>query len=144
MASVWGVVLILTSLLAWVGQLLSWVAPETAVRLGLTEAEEDVEPVYAADGRGEAAWDSFTLWTLVVAGVLLVFDQEAWAYFGLVGGGTYLYFAGRGLVTRKVMQARGHRVGSDKSVANAYVMLTVWGVVAAVTIAAAASDLAGS
>ncbi len=29
---------------------------------------------------------------MVVAGVLLIADVHAWAYFGLVGGGMYLYF----------------------------------------------------
>jgi hypothetical protein len=141
MAVMWGIVLILASLLAWVGQLIAWVAPATAVRLGLMEADDDVEPVFAADVRGEAAWDSITLWTLLVAGVLLVLDQQAWAYFGLVGGGAYLYFAGRGVVTRRVMRARGHRIGSDRSVKNAYATLAVWGVIAAVTIVAAVGDL---
>ncbi len=144
MAVVWGVVLILASLLAWLGQLVSWIAPRTAVRLGLMESDEEVEPVYAADIRGEAIWDSFTLWTLVVAGVLLVAGRESWAYFGLVGGGLYLYFAGRGLVTRQVMRDRGHRVGSDRNVKNAYLMLVVWAIVAAVTIAAAVADLPAS
>ena len=47
--------------------------------------------------RGEAIWDSVTLWTLPLAGVLLLLNNPLWVYFGLVGGGMYLYFAGRGL-----------------------------------------------
>jgi hypothetical protein len=70
-----------------------------------------------------------------------LFGRETWAYFGLVGGGMYLYFAGRGLVTREAMRARGYRIGADRSVKSAYMMLVVWGVVAVVTIAAAAADL---
>ena len=65
---VWGVVLIFLGALAWGGQVFSWLAPVPAARLGLTDNEGDVEPVFWADGRGEAAWDSFTLWTLIVAG----------------------------------------------------------------------------
>jgi len=32
---------------------------------------------------------------MVTAGVLLIVDSPAWPYFGLVGGGTYIHFAGR-------------------------------------------------
>ena len=143
MTIVAGVVLVLLSLLAWGGQTLSWLAPKTAVRWGLRESDDDVEPVYAADIEGEAAWDAFTLWTLLAAGVLLLLDSDAWAYFGLVGGGTYLYFAGRGIVTRRVMLARGQRVGAEKTVTTALLVLGVWGVAALVTIIAAVVDLRG-
>ena len=105
-----GVVLIVFGLLAWAGQTFSYLAPSAAQRIGLVEAEDEVEPVYWADIRGEALWDVFTLWTLPVAGVLLLLDHEAWPYFGLVAGGTYLYFAGRGILTRLEMQRRGFRI----------------------------------
>jgi hypothetical protein len=133
----WGVVLVVLSLVCWGGQTLSWLAPEMAARWGLTEAEAEVEPVYWVDIRGEAPWDAFTLWTMLVAGVLLVFDNAAWAYFGLVGGGMYLYFAGRGIVTRILMQRRGFRIGTPTNVVAAHAMLVVWGAMALITIVAA-------
>lgn len=137
MGVLWGVVLTLLSLLAWAGQTASWLAPSVAVRFGLMESDEEIEPVYAADIRGEAAWDSLTLWTMPVAGVLLTMGHDAWAYFGLVGGGMYLYFAGRGILTRLAIRRRGFRVGADSSVTTAFALLAVWGVAATVTIAAA-------
>ena len=87
MAIAWGIVLIVSSVLCWGGQVLSWLKPDLALRLALMEAEDTVEPVFWADARAEARWDSFTLWTMVAAGVLLVADHDSWAYFGLVGGG---------------------------------------------------------
>ena len=111
MGILWGLVVVALSLLCWGGQVISWFAPATAVRLTLMEAEDTVEPTYFADVRGEALWDTLTLWTMLVAGVLLTLDVSAWAYFGLVGGGMYVYFAGRGIVTRRAMQQRGYRVG---------------------------------
>ena len=134
MAIVGGVILVLLSLLCWGGQTLSWLAPNAAVRRGLRESDDEVEPVYAADIEGEAVWDAFTLWTLLVAGVLLIFDSAAWPYFGLIGGAVYVYFAGRGILTRRVMIERGHRVGSDSNVTAAFVMLGVWGVAGSATI----------
>jgi hypothetical protein len=133
----WGVVLIAVSSVAWIGQLVSLVDPDRAARLGLTEADEDVDPVFAADVRGEAAWDTLTLWCLLVAGILLVADVEQWAYFGLVGGGIFLYFAGRGIATRVTMRSRGHRIGTEANVRAAMVMLACWAVAAIVTIWAA-------
>ena len=78
----WGAVVAGLSLLCWGGQVLSWLAPKQATRLGLVEAEDDVEPVYWADTRGEAAWDALTMWTMTVAGVLLIIDADAWSISG--------------------------------------------------------------
>ena len=137
MGVLWGIVVLLLALLCWGGQTTSWLAPDTAVKLTLMEAEDDVEPTFWADIRGEAAWDFLTLWTMVVAGVLLIIDAAAWAYFGLVGGGMYVYFGGRGIFTRLAMRRRGLRVGSEASLKVGYAFLVIWGVVGLVTIAAA-------
>ena len=144
MGILWGLVVVALSLLCWGGQVISWFAPETAVRLTLMEAEDTVEPTYFADVRGEALWDTLTLWTMLVAGVLLTLDVSAWAYFGLVGGGMYVYFAGRGIVTRRAMQQRGYRVGVAQNVKLGYLFLAVWGVVGCITIAAAVVALPSS
>lgn len=132
----WGIVISLLALLAWGGQAVSLFAPERAVALGLTEAEDGVEPTYWADIRGEALWDVLSLWTLLAAGVLLILDRPAWTLFGLVGGAMYVYFAGRGVVTRLAMQRRGLRIGTPQAVRAAYVLLPIWGISGLVTIIA--------
>jgi hypothetical protein len=134
---VWGIVVVALSLLAWGGQTIAWLAPATAVKLQLMEAEADVEPAYWADIRGEARWDFLTLWTLVVAGFLLLLDNPGWAHFGLVGGGMYVYFAGRGILTRLELRRHGLRIGSTASVKLGLVMLVIWGVMGLITIIAA-------
>ena len=144
MGILWGLVVVALSLLCWGGQVISWFAPATAVRLTLMEAEDSVEPVYFADIRGEALWDTLTLWTMVVAGVLLTLDVSAWAYFGLVGGGMYVYFAGRGIFTRRAMQQRGYRVGVAQNVKLGYLFLAAWGVMGCITIVAAVVALPSS
>ncbi len=140
----WGIMIVVLSLLSWGGQTIAWFAPATAVRLTLMEAEDDVEPTYWADIRGEAPWDSLTLWTMVVAGLLLIPDNPAWAYFGLVGGGMYVYFAGRGIFTRIAMQRRAFRVGAPKNLKLGYTLLAIWGVMGLATIAAAVVALSAS
>ncbi len=78
---------------------------------------------------------------MVVAGILLIIDEPAWAYFGLVGGGMYVYFAGRGIFTRLAMQRRGLKIGAPANVRLGLVFLAVWGVMGLITIVAAASAL---
>ena len=141
MQTAWGVVVVGLSILAWGGQALAWLAPPTAVRLGLMEAEEDVDATFWADVRGEAAWDALTLWTMVVAGALLVADVDTWAHFGLVGGGMYVYFAGRGLLVRRSLLRHRVRIGSPASVRTALVFLGIWGAMGLVTIVHAAGEL---
>jgi hypothetical protein len=109
--------------------------------LGLTESESGVDPTFYADVRGEAIWDTIILWTLPVVGILLILNNALWAYFGLVGGGSYLYFAGRGIVVRLAMQRRGIRIGKPGTLKLFYVFLTLWGVIAVVTIVMAAAAL---
>ncbi len=141
MGVAWGIVMIAASVLAWGGQTLAWLAPTPAERWGLTEAEGQVEPVYHADIRGEARFDALALWTMAVSGVLLVTGTSAWAYFGLTSGGMYAYFAGRGISTRLEIQRRGFRIGSPQNIRIGYLFLTLWGLVAIITIVVAAVDL---
>jgi hypothetical protein len=130
----WGIILTILSSIGYFGQVITAFWPDTAARLGLTEPESEVDPAFFADVRGEAFWDTAILWTLPVAGVLLILNSSIWPYFGLVGGGMYLYFAGRGIVVRKEMQRRGIRIGTDDALKVAYVFLTLWGLAAVITI----------
>lgn len=141
MAIASGLIVILLSVLAWGGQAISWFSPRTAARLSLTEAEDTVEPAFYADVRGEALWDTLTLWVPAVAGTLLVAGSASWGYFGLAGGAIYVYFAGRGVSTRRVMQQRGLRIGTAPTVKAAYLFLTIWGVMGLATAIAAAISL---
>ena len=138
----WGAILIIfTLVVCWLGQTISALSPKFAVKLGLTERESEVDSTFYADVRGEAVWDSLILWILPVAGILLILDNGMWAYFGLIGGGSYLYFAGRGIATRLVMQRRGIRIGASKTLKLFYVFLFLWSLIAIVTIIMAISAL---
>ena len=138
-----GIVMLALSLIGWGGQAIVCFAPALGVKLRLSEAEADVEPAFWADIRGEALWDFFTLWTLVVAAILLLIGHGAWPYFALVGGGTYVYFAGRGILTRLAMRKRGLRIGAPQSVRVGLIFLSMWGALGLTTIFAAARALHG-
>jgi len=138
---VWGVILFIISSIGYLGQVITSFWPEIATKLGLTEAEAGVDATFFADVRGEAYWDSAILWTLPVAGVLLVLNSPVWVYFGLVGGGMYLYFAGRGIVVRRMMQRRGIRIGTPETLKVIYSFLALWGLAAVITIVLAIAAL---
>ena len=139
---VWAIVILALGLLAWLGQSLAWLIPDRAQRLGLVESEAAVEPVYWADIRGEALWDMATLWVLPVTGVLLLMGHWAWAPMGLIAGGMYVYFGGRGITTRREMLRRGLRIGDPSGVRTAIVALATWAIVGGVTALAAIAVLA--
>ena len=138
---IWGTILTVLSLIGYLGQVITAFWPDTAARLGLTESQADVDSTFYADVRAEAIWDTVILWTLPLAGVLLLFNHPTWAFLGLVGGGIYLYFAGRGILVRKEMQRRNIRIGADNNLKIAYIFLSLWGVAAAITIAMAIDAL---
>ncbi|MGD8485226.1 MAG: hypothetical protein PVG27_06645 [Chloroflexota bacterium] len=142
MELIWGLVIIALGLLAWIGQAISRFAPATAVRLSLMEAEDTVDAVYWADIRAEALWDTFMLWTLPLAGLLLVAGLDAWTWFGLFGGGIYLYFGGRGLFTRLEIRGHGHRIGEPSNVRLGLLMCLVWGAAGLITALVAVAALA--
>lgn len=126
--------LVVISGLAYIGQFVSAFWPIAAARLGLTEPESDVDAAFYADARGEAYWDIATLWTLPTAGVLMLLDSNLWPILALIGGGSYLYFAGRGIAVRLVMRRRMIRIGDRQSVGIGMIFLGVWGLVALITI----------
>jgi len=137
----WGGFLTILTLLAWMGQLIYAISPALAVSLGLGEAESDVDTAFYIDARGEAIWDSLIIWTLPVAGILLMLQHPYWPYFALVGGGSYLYFAGRNLTTRYMMQRHGIRIGTSTNIKMGYLFITLWGLAALITIVLAVSAL---
>ena len=139
---IWGVVLILfTLVLCWLMQVINTFSPALAAKLGVAEAEDEVDRTFFLDGRGEAIWDALILWTLPVAGILLLFDEPTWAYFGLVGGGMYLYFAGRGLMARRVLAQNDVAIGEPGTVKLYNGVLILWGLIGLVSVIMAVDAL---
>lgn len=131
---IWGAVLTVLTLIGWVGQVIYAISPQLGAKLGMGEAESNVDPVFYVDAHGEAIWDAMIIWTLPIAGLLLMFSNSLWVYFGLIGGGSYLYFSGRNLITRIMMQRHGISIGTPGNIRVAYLFITLWGLAAIITI----------
>jgi len=141
---IWGILLIVFGLIAWGGQVLSVLTPKLAEKLGLIEPEADVDIAIYADARGEARWDSITLWTLPFAGILIILNSPLWIYFGMVGGSMYLYFAGRAIFTRLELKRKGVQIGKPELLKMYYIFISLWGLIALATIIKALKALSES
>lgn len=134
MELVWGVIIIIFVSICWIGQLISAISPKIGASLGVIEAESDVDKTFFIDQRAEAIWDSFTTWILLAAGVLLILNNSLWTYFGLIGGGIFFNFSGRGMITRIALHRNGVRIGSKSNLTMAYTFLSLWMLISIVTI----------
>ena len=138
---IWGIILVSVTLKCWVGQIIIAISPKVAEKIRIVEPESDLDKTFFADMRGEAIWDALILWTLPFAGILLIIDNNLWTYFGLVGGGMYLYFVGRTITSQLIMQRHGIHIGRAKKLKVKYIILTLWGLVAVITIIMAVTTL---
>jgi len=138
---IWGIILVSVTLKCWIGQIIIALSPKVAVKIRITEPESDVNQTFFADMRGEAIWDAITLWILPFSGMLLVLNNSLWTYFGLVGGGMYLYFVGRTITSHLIMQRHGIHIGRSRKLKVKYIILTLWGLVAVITIIMAVTTL---
>ena len=143
MNGVIAILILLLSLLAWLGQVVSAVAPQVAAQLGLMEKETDVEPTFYVDARAECIWDAMILWVLPAAAGLHLADGRGWPLMALIGGGVYVYFAGRGIAQRILMERRGVSVGNPKTVKVFYLFLGLWGTAGLAAILLASFELVG-
>ena len=107
-------------------------SPKTAVKIKIFETESEIDFTFFTDLRGQAIWDSISLWTLPIAGVSLIINNALWIYFGLIGGSMYLYFLGRGIASHLIMRHRGISIGKSNLKVN--LVLILWCVIAIVTI----------
>ena len=138
---IWGILLIAFGLIGWGGQVLSALTPRFAEKLGLIEPEADVDVAFFADARGEARWDSITLWILPFTGLLIILNNPLWIYFGMIGGSIYLYFAGRQIFTRLELKKREVRIGKPELLKTYYIFVSLWGLIGLATIIKAVKTL---
>lgn len=121
--------------LLYVGQIISVVDFGLAQRLGLQEAQEHTDPLSSHLELWTARWDLLWLWTLPLAGVLMLLDHFLWPYAALVAGGTFVDAGGREAAKVLGLKNQGVRIGSPgqyRVAMSAYVYLTTSGVLAIV------------
>ena len=130
MQTVLGVVCILFGGFGWVGQLISGINYPLAQRLGLQEKSDGTDTLFRLAEINAARWDSFVLWTLVAAGILMLVNNSWWPYVSLVAGGIYLDGAGREAAKYISLTKGGVRIGSPKDLRIAAVFFCIMAAIA--------------
>lgn len=144
MNTIIGVVVILVGLIVYVGQSLSFFAPEIAAKLGLCEPESELdESLYIIETKANGLSDMLLAWIFPLSGVLLILDHNTWPYFALVGSGIYIYFALLATFSRIFLKRRGKKVGSSSSERVVYIFSGIWIVTSITMIVFAINKLAG-
>jgi hypothetical protein len=114
MRIVLGIICVLFGGIGWAGQLISGINYPLAQRLGLQEKSEGTDPLFRRAETNAARWDSFVLWTLLAAGILILTNNHWWPYVSLVAGGIYLDGAGREVAKCISLSKEGIRIGTPK------------------------------
>jgi hypothetical protein len=139
---IWGIILVSVTLKCWIGQIIIAFSPKVAAKIRIIEPGSNLDSTFYTEMRGAAIWDATNLWTLPIAGILLIINNSLWTYFGLVGGGMYLYFIGRTITYNLTLCRNEVNIGSSKKLKVKLMIFTLWGFVAIVTIIMAVMDLA--
>ena len=143
MITIIGIIVIIVGLLVYVGQSLSFLAPELATKIGLNDPEEEMDQsLYIIETKANGLSDMLLTWTLPLAGLLMILDHVSWPYFALVGGGIYIYFALLTIFCRLYLKKAGKKVGSPSSEKAAYIFSVIWIVTSVTMITLAIQKLA--
>ena len=88
-----GIIVVVVGLIVWVGQTLSFLAPDIATKLGVNSPEKEMDQtLYIIETKANGLSDILLTWTLPLSGVLMIIDHETWPFLALIGSGIYIYF----------------------------------------------------
>ena len=125
MRIVLGIICVIFGGIGWIGQVISGFNYPLAQKLGLQEKSEGTDPLFRRAETNAARWDSFVLWTLLAAGILMLINNYWWPYISLIAGGIYLDGAGREVAKCVSLSKEGIRIGSPKDLRVAAVFFSV-------------------
>ena len=135
-----GIICVIFGGIGWIGQLISGINYPLAQRLGLQEKDEGTDPIYRRAEKNAARWDSFVLWTLLVAGLLMLMNNAWWPLLSLIAGGIYLDGAGREFAKCISLRKGGIKIGTPKDLRVAafffllMAVISIWVIIYAIWI----------
>ncbi|MBE7385647.1 MAG: hypothetical protein F6J95_030140 [Leptolyngbya sp. SIO1E4] len=122
-----GIAVIVAGLICWIGQLLSLFAPAAANKLGVCEAEGEMDPVlFLIETKANGLTNVVLTWMLPLSALLMILDVSGWPILALIGGGIYLYFPGLVILNRIFLKRHGRNIGKASSEYTAYVLGFIW------------------
>ena len=120
----------------YAGQLVSVANLGLAQRLGLQEKPESADPLFTRLEVWTARWDLVVLWTLPVAGILILIDHSWWPFMAMIGGGVFVDTGGREWAKYLGLRQEGVRTGSPSEQRTLVIVFAVMIVVGAGAIVA--------
>jgi len=130
-----GIIVIVVGMIVYIGQSLSFFAPDIATKIGLNNPEDEMDrSLYIIETKANGLSDILLTWIFPLSGMLMLLDHESWPFFALVGGGIYIYFALLTIFCRVFLKRDGKKVGSASSEKVAYIFSAIWIVSAATMI----------
>lgn len=122
-----GIIVIIVGLLVYIGQGLSFFAPNLATKIGLNSPEEEMDQtLYVIETKANGLSDILLTWIFPLSGLLMILDHHYWPYLALVGSGIYLYFALFTIFCRVFLKKLGKKVGSPSAEKTAYIFSAIW------------------
>lgn len=138
MTTAMGIFIIIVGLIVFIGQALSFFAPDIATKIGLNDPEEEMDrSLYVIETKANGLSDILTAWILPLSGLLMILNHPSWSFLALIGSGIYVYFALLAVFSRMFLKREGFRVGSVPSEKVAYIFSVIWiiGAVAMIVLA---------
>lgn len=127
MTTVIGLVVLMVGLIVWLGQSLTFLKPDLAVKLGVLEPEGEVDPtLHIIEARAMGLADMLLAWILPAFALAMLLGHPAWPYLALFGAGVFVYFSSVFMLSRGYLKQRGKKVGRPASERAAYVFGTIW------------------
>jgi len=124
-----GLVCVIFGGVGWIGQLISGINFQLAQRWGLQEKSCGTDPLFRRAEKNAARWDSFVLWTLMAAGILMLIDNSWWPFLSLLAGGIYLDGAGREGAKYLSLHREGVRIGTSRDLMRDAIFFTAMAVI---------------
>ena len=123
------IVAVVVGVAGLVGQLFSALNPPLTPRRRAPDEPGGPDRLYRRLERSSALWDLFVIWTLPIAGALMLLDHSWWPFVALMAGGACAASGGREFAKMLSFRAEGVRIGGEGEVRLAFAFLGLWGVV---------------
>ena len=137
-----GLIVLLVGLICWIGQTIVLFNPSLGLKLGLNEAESEMdETFYILETKPIALIDLLLTWILPVSAILMILDHPSWPILALIGAGIYLYFPSNIISHRIYLKKYGKKIGNSTSVLSAYIFSGIWILSAIVMIVLAINEI---
>ena len=127
-----GIIGVVVGVAGLVGQAFSALSPKLAPQQLAQNELSGPDRLYRRLERNSALWDLFVIWTLPVAGVLMLLDHSWWPFVALVAGGACAASGGREFAKMLSFRNEGVRIGGEGEIRLAFTFLGLWGIVAVI------------